>query len=244
VDTLADVKSSDQPSSCCSEDAYIVTVSGDFSTAIENGAGGYFMVVPYANVSNTMVPLPLGTMTTKVVDVTTGSATRIKQDLKMTMSQADANKMATDSSYDPVIIKSIIRALNNAAYKEEFFKILEKTVAAVTSRRLDNDGRRLAAHSTHELKVKYEALLPSDVPVIETSSINTTALTAALNDESTKAGIPVTVASAAAETVEVVGTVGGSGSGQNTDGAHRVAGSILASFAAVLLALAGQLTLA
>jgi hypothetical protein len=247
VDTMAEVNASDQTNTCCNGDAYVVTVSGDFSTNIENGAGGYFMVVPYTMVMvgnvNTKVPLPLGTMTSKVVDLTTGTATKIKQDLKMVMSEEDAQKMATDSSYDPVIIKSIIRALNNPAYKDEFFTIIEKFVANVTARRLDNNGRRLVAHATHELKVTYEALLPSDVPEITTDMINTTVLKEAVNDESTKAGIPVEVASATAESVEVVGQIGGTGS-QSTDGARRLAGSILASFAAVLLTLAGQLTLA
>jgi hypothetical protein len=237
-----DIKAAAQTTTCCNSNAYTISVSGDWNTAIESGAGGYFLIVPYSNetinnVVNTKVPLPLGTMTAKVNDVTTGTAVKIKQDVKMVMSEADANNMATDSSYNPVIIAAIVTALDNSLYLAQYFSILEKTVATVSTRRLDSSaGRRLVAHQTHELKVKYEALLPSSVPVITADTINTTKLTEAVNTESAKAGIPVTVASSSAENFENVGTVG-STTGTSTDGAHRVAGSILASFAAVLLTL-------
>merc|ERR1711988_2051669 len=75
------------PTSCCDDDAYVVTVAGDWHADIEAGQGGYFMVVPYqtSTSGNTVsqIALPLGTMTTKVNDVGTGTATKISQDLVM-----------------------------------------------------------------------------------------------------------------------------------------------------------------
>jgi hypothetical protein len=240
--SFADVTASGQPTSCCNEDAYVATVVGSWSSSIENGAGGYFEIVPYTMIGNEKVDMPLGTMTGKVSDVSTGTAVKVEQRVNLVMSEAHATAMATDSSYDPVIIKAIVAALNDSRYLDEYFSIISKIAQAVAGgRRLDSNGRGLVAHATYELKVNYEALLPSSVPVITDTAINTTKLLEAVNTESAKAGIPVTVASATAEAVTTTNV--GTGS-TPTDGAHRVAGSIFASFAAMLLVLTGQLSFA
>merc|ERR1719446_1330382 len=139
-------------------------------------------------------------MTNKVVDVTTGTSTKIQQDLDLTMSKTDADMMASDDSYNIIIIKGIVAGLcaastSTCVYLDEYFTIISKTVVEKT-RRLD--GRQLAAHDTHELKVKYEALLPSTAPAITKDSIDKTAFVNTVNQESAAANKPVTVASVTA----------------------------------------------
>jgi hypothetical protein len=236
--TTVDVPAMGGMVSCCSANQYITSVSGKIPAAAS--AAISFMIVPYHGSGDTKVMLPIGTMTSALVDVQTGSATEVEQSVSLKgMTQADAIAFTTSAAAKGVMVTSIVASFADSKITAQNV-IITKLEAKETATRRLGEGRRL---SGWQVDCNYKILLPADYTgQITKDSVNVETLkNTVVSEYQEETGNTITVGTVdVSEPVTTTVT----DAGATTGAAHRTMGHCLLSFFALALALAGQQRLA
>jgi len=228
------VKSGAAPT-CCDPSENSRTVMGTWPKGATK-----FMVVPYANAiaagesKHGEFWLPMGVMSNKFVDKTTGAGKKHTGNLVLQMD--DPEKFVKSDHAVQIMTTSITKAIPGA--KEEMVYICPECITlGVASRRLSDSERRLVGKTVN---VKYVLLVPADSKVAfkGASSISADTLKTAMTVEAKKAGMKnFKVHSAVVKKVTTTDNNGASTTGGEstvTGGASPVAG-----FSALIVMLAG-----
>jgi len=248
---VAVVKSmTEEDASCCSPYAYSTTVTGKKWPE----GGVKFMILPHEEwkVGNKTMTftMPSGEMSTAFTDKKTGTATRIpmRPVLKMTLAAAQelvasprAKEIAKKAVYESLKAKGVL--LKN---------IIVKSVSIKTSRRL-GESRRLASHLNTQVVIDSEILIPEESKVVvddlTADAIDTTAMTTALVEAATEAGLTKVTANDLSVDVEETKKSFVQESiaelpAPVTGAARPMAGTIFSAVSALAMAFAGQQLLA
>jgi hypothetical protein len=227
-------------SDCCNTMEYGLVVAGTWAAGADR-----FMIVPHAKAVTTgsktrgSFSLPMGVMTSKFVDVTTGSVTEVMGTISLVVS--DPVAFAASPHAKNIVTDGILAAVDASA-KLTRDMIYISSITAVTGRRLEN-SRRLAAGG---INVVYIVLVPATHTgtTFSASSITATTLATAIVASAKQNGL--------SSSFEVVGTpdikqttittVVGTDDTPVTGGAGPMTG--LSAFIVVIIALASHQLLA
>jgi len=213
--------------SCCSPEAYHLTVSGSWPAGAT-----HFMVVPFTQYTTISPPfmMPIGAMVA-FSDVSTGSVTTVKSKVNLNFgTKASATAYAYDERSKGITANGI--AAGTEGVEPENVIVTKLSLVVGTSRRLfeDSSFRRLATYKVVADFTIYVADTYTG-PDLTAASVDAAKLIASVNQQATAQGMSVTVASATVDAVvtEVVagGTDGPDGT-ETTGGADSAAISILA----------------
>lgn len=237
--TIVDVPATGGMVDCCYSNQYTVSIAGKFPVGADR-----FMIVPYHGSGDAKTYMPLGTITAKLVDIATGSATEVVQSLAMLgMTQADATAFVDNPASKQVMVKGVVAAIADSKITKDNVIVtkLEARETAAARRLGESKGRRL---SGWQVNAQYKILLPADYTgTITADSVNKEVLKATVTTEYQKeTGSAITVGSVTV-TEPVTTTVTDDG-GSATGAAHPSTGNCLFSFLALALAFAGQQRLA
>jgi len=209
---------------CCNPREYRTTISGTWPAGATR-----FMIVPTD--SKTSFTLPMGKMTDKFIDATSGPARTVhKSSSTIKFSEADATELMAAPDRFNIMQKSLHASM--ADMELDFINVYGMT--KVVARRLgDAEGRRLAESS---IKVDFKIIIPATSTIKFTAaSIDVAKMAAAVTTQAKASGLEIKVVgvpSVAAVQTEVTG-------GETVTGAASpMAGSALA---ALVMAIATML---
>jgi len=181
---------------CCNPREYRTTISGTWPAGATR-----FMIVPTD--SKMSFTLPMGKMTDKFIDATSGPARTVhKSSSTIKFSEADANALMAAPDRFNIMQKSLHASMNNMEL--DYINVYGMTV--VTRRLGDAEGRRLAESS---IKVDFKIIIPATSTVKFTAaSIDVTKMAAAVATQAQASGLTIVVVgtpSVAAVVTEVTG---------------------------------------
>jgi len=181
---------------CCNTKEYRTTISGTWPAGATR-----FMIVPAD--SETSFTLPMGKMTDKFADATSGLARTVhKSSSTIKFSAKDATALMAAPDRFSIMQKSLHASMNNMEL--DYINVYGMTV--VTRRLGDAEGRRLAESS---IKVDFKIIIPATSTVKFTAaSIDVTKMAAAVATQAQASGLTIVVVgtpSVAAVVTEVTG---------------------------------------
>jgi hypothetical protein len=230
---------------CCDTNEYGLVVSGSWATGADR-----FMIVPHAkavtsgNKQRGAFSLPMGVMTSKFVDVTTGTVTEVLG--KITLVVSDPAAFVASPHAKNIVTDGILAAADAATkISREMIYIISITVA--TSRRLlgtdSENSRRLAAGG---INVDYKVLVPAGHTgtAFSSSSITAATLGTAITTSAKQNGLSAAFEVVGTPDVQTSTTKSVTGTDETpvTGGASPMAG--LSAFIVAIIALTGQQLLA